>query len=75
MTTLTVNIIDEKDLSVLQEILNRFGLTYKVDSGSDHIFSKSEIDSLLQTRQDYVEGKTTAREWTDIERDLNSAFN
>lgn len=31
MTTLTVNIDNEKDLPVLKEILNRFGLKYKVD--------------------------------------------
>jgi hypothetical protein len=28
MATLTVNITDDKDLFVLQEILNRFGLSY-----------------------------------------------
>jgi len=32
MTTLTVNIENEKDLPVLQEILDRFGLSYSVGS-------------------------------------------
>jgi len=31
MTTLTVNIDNEKDLPVLKEILTRFGLNYKID--------------------------------------------
>lgn len=31
MTTLTVNIDNDKDLPVLKEILNRFGLRYKID--------------------------------------------
>jgi hypothetical protein len=32
MTTLTINIENEKDLPVLQEILDRFGLSYSVGS-------------------------------------------
>jgi predicted transcriptional regulator len=35
MTTLTVNIENEKDLPVLQEILNRFGLEYSVEEGEE----------------------------------------
>lgn len=31
MTTLTVDIENEKDLRILKEILTRFGLSYKVD--------------------------------------------
>ena len=31
MTTLTVNIDNENDLPVLKEIVNRFGLRYKID--------------------------------------------
>lgn len=34
MTTLTVNIENDKDLPLLKEILNRFGLEYKVNSES-----------------------------------------
>lgn len=35
MATLTVNIDNEKDLPVLQEILNRFGLKYKIDQQAE----------------------------------------
>ena len=35
MATLTVNIDNEKDLPVLKEILNRFGLKYKVDQQAE----------------------------------------
>ena len=75
MTTLTVNIKEERDLSVLQEILDRFGLTYTVDDDSDYSFSKTEIEGLIKTKQDFLDGKTTARDWKDIEQDLNSAYN
>jgi hypothetical protein len=62
MTTLTVNIKEESDLSVLQEILDRFGLTYTVDTENEYAFSKSEIDGLIKTKQDFLDGKTTARD-------------
>ena len=75
MTTLTVNIQDDKDLPVLQEILDRFGLSYAVDPHNDYSFSEAEIASLVKTRQDFLDGKTTARDWKDIEEDLNRAYN
>ncbi|HWZ05239.1 MAG TPA: hypothetical protein VNX40_16590 [Mucilaginibacter sp.] len=74
MTTLTVNIPNEKDLSVLQEILNRFGLSYSVDANEEYVFNEAEIASLVKTKQDFIDGKTTARDWTDIEQDLNELY-
>ncbi|CAN5520285.1 hypothetical protein BH09BAC6_BH09BAC6_21320 [soil metagenome] len=75
MTTLTVNVPKESDLSVLQEILDRFGLTYLVDTDKEYAFSKSEIESLVKTKQEFLDGKTTAKNWEDIEADLNRAYN
>ena len=75
MTTLTVNIQNENDLPLLQEILNRFGLSYTVDVEKDYVFSEKDIAGLLQSKQDFLDGKTTARNWTDIEDDLNRAYN
>ncbi|MGF7077551.1 hypothetical protein [Mucilaginibacter sp. NFR10] len=75
MTTLTVNITNESDLPVLQEILNRFGLTYTIDIENEFSFSKKDIEGLLKSKKDFLEGKTTARNWDDIEEDLNSAYN
>lgn len=73
MTTLTVNIDKEKDLSVLKAILDRFGLAYSVNE--EYSFSEQEIKGLLQTQQDFISGKTTARSWDDIQDDLNRAYN
>jgi hypothetical protein len=75
MTTLTVNIQNEKDLPVLKEILNRFGLTYSVDDKEEYIFSEEEIQGFIKTKQDFLDGKTTARDWNDILEDLNRAYN
>ncbi len=74
MSTLTVNITNEKDLPVLQEILDRFGLSYTVDADATYVFTKAEIESLLKTKQDFTDGKTAARDWEDIEKELNRAF-
>ncbi len=43
MTTLTVNIQNEKDLPVLQEILNRFGLEYAVENEEEYVFQKQKL--------------------------------
>ncbi|NVM66255.1 hypothetical protein FHW88_004566 [Mucilaginibacter sp. SG538B] len=75
MTTLTVNITNESDLPVLQEILNRFGLTYTIDIENEFSFSKKDIEGLLKSKKDFLEGKTTARNWDDIEEDLNRGYN
>jgi len=76
MTKLTVSIPNDNDVSFLKEILDRFGLNYEIDADENgYIFSESEIKNLVKTRQDYIDEKSTARNWTDIEQDLNSAFN
>jgi len=75
MTTLTVNIQNDKDLPVLQEILNRFGIPYSVDADKEYVFSKEEIESLVKTTQDYIDGKTTAQDWDDVKTELRREFN
>ena len=74
MTTVTINIPDNQDLQALEEALARFGLSYTVEEGPDYSFSEAEIDMLLKRKQDFIDGKTTARDWKDIEDDLNRAY-
>ncbi len=73
MPTITVNIDNQKDVDLLGEILNRFGLSYQINTEYD--FKESEIKDLLKTKQDFLEGKSSARDWNNIEQDLNRAFN
>jgi hypothetical protein len=40
-----------------------------------YLFSDAEIKILLKTKQDFLDGKTTARDWADIEEDLNRLYN
>jgi len=79
MTTLTVNIDNEKDLPVLKEILTRLGLNYKIDKA---IALNKDGDKLLKKFKgsfteikDWEAGKTklqNAKEAiTQIEAELN----
>jgi coproporphyrinogen III oxidase-like Fe-S oxidoreductase len=72
MTTLTVNINNENDLPILKEILDRFGLAYQVDEQYD--FTEAEIKGFLKTQQDFIDGKTTARNWQEIQDDLDRVY-
>jgi len=66
MTVLTVNIQNEKDLPVLQ---------YAVENEDKYVFSKAEIEILVKRKQDFIDGKTTARDLDEIEKDLDRAYN
>jgi hypothetical protein len=40
----------------------------------EYSFSEEEIASFIQTMQDFKDGKTTARDWTEIEEELNQKY-
>ena len=40
----------------------------------EYAFSEAEIASFIQTMQDFKDGKTTARDWTEIEEELNRKY-
>ena len=37
-------------------------------------FSEEEIASFIQTIQDFKDDKTTARDWVEIEKELNDLY-
>jgi hypothetical protein len=53
MTTLTVNIDNEKDLPVLKEILTRFGLNYKIDKNAE--LNKDSEKLLKKLKKSFAE--------------------
>jgi len=55
MTTLTVDIENEKDLPVLKEILSRFGLNYKVNQ--EPVMNKEEEKLYKRLKQSFSEIK------------------
>ena len=56
MTTLTVNIDNEKDLPVLTEILTRFGLNYKIDQTT--VLNKDSDKLLKKLKGSFSEVKS-----------------
>lgn len=82
MTTLTVNVDNEKDLPVLKEILNRFGLKYKVDKQAE-LSKEGEIlykrfKKTFKEVNDWETGKVklqSAKEaMAEIEAELNNGL-
>jgi len=53
MTTLTVDINEEKDLPVITEILTRFGLHYQIVNGP--VGDKSEKKLMSKLKRSFVE--------------------
>jgi hypothetical protein len=40
----------------------------------EYPFSQHDIESLIKTQQDFIDGKTTARDWSEIENELNNLY-
>lgn len=82
MTTLTVNIENKKDLPILKEILNRFGLQYKIDTDTELSKNEEKLYKTLQKSfdeiKDWEKGKInlqSAKEaLTEIETELDNGI-
>jgi hypothetical protein len=74
MRTLTFNFHNEQEEKVLLAFLDSLKYDYRrVDEQKDFQLSDEEVKGLLQTKRDFLEGRTTARPWVDIKRDLRRA--
>lgn len=75
MTTITATIANPKDVKVLKEILERFGIAYVVnESTEDYKLSKAQIADFENTQQEFIEGKSSAKTWDTIKEELNSVY-
>ncbi len=45
----------------------------RIDEGGAINLSKEDVEGLLQTKRDFLDGKTTSRSWEEIKRDLKRA--
>lgn len=74
MRTLTFNFHNEQEEKVLLAFLDSLKYDYRrVDEPEDFHLSEEEVKGLLQTKRDFLEGRTSARSWEDIKRDLRRA--
>jgi hypothetical protein len=74
MKTLTFNFHNEQEEKVLLAFLDSLQYDYRpVEEQETFPFSPEEIKSLLQTKQDFLDGKTSARPWEEIKQQLRRA--
>jgi hypothetical protein len=79
MTTLTVDIENEKDLPVLKEILTRFGLNYKVskapvsDKNGDKLYKK--LKKSFTEIKDWEAGNIKLQDAREAIKEIEAALN
>jgi hypothetical protein len=56
MTTITVKIDKENDLSAMKELIDRLGLQYQVDDAGDGLYTNEFKKMLDQRYEDYLNG-------------------
>jgi hypothetical protein len=46
----------------------------EIKDDQEYSFSEEEIEGFVQTMQGFIDGKTTAQSWEEIEEDLNRTY-
>ena len=76
MTTITVNIENREDLSLLKEMLSRFGLKFKVDehTSQEVIYAnlKKSLTEIQKWKQGKIELQNAKSAIEEIESELNA---
>ena len=79
MTTLTVDIENDKDLPVLKEILTRFGLNYKVNQ--EPVLNKDEEKLYKKLKKSFAEindweaGRTKLQDAKEAIKEIDAELN
>ena len=71
--TVTVNLETEEQEKVLIEFLEKMHYDYQSDA-MDTGLTDTQKEEILKRDNDFITGKTTARDWNDIKRDLESVY-
>jgi len=71
--TVTVNLHSEEQEKALIEFLDRMEFDYQAEIGNISL-TESQKQEILKRDNDFLTGKTTARDWDDIKRDLRSVY-
>jgi len=71
--TVTVNLHSEEQEKALIEFLESMHFDYQSDADNVGLteFQKQQV---FKRDSDFLDGKTTARDWDDIKRDLKSVY-
>jgi len=67
--TVTVNLHSEEQEKALFDFLERMDFDYQSDE-NDFCLTEDQKKEIIRRDNDFISGKTTARDWEDIKRDL-----
>ena len=75
MKTISFNFHNEQEEKVLLAFLDSLQYDYKSQEEDKEAFelSEEEVQSMLQTKRDFLAGNTTARPWEEIRQELSGA--
>lgn len=73
MRTITVKISDEKDIERIKDFLDRFKMEYTLNDSDQHdFFSEADMEGFKQTQDLFLAGKSSARDWEDVKKELDA---
>ncbi|MDR3694286.1 hypothetical protein [Mucilaginibacter sp.] len=71
--TVTININSAEQEKLLFDFLERMNFDYESDQ--DRIaLTESQKEEILRRDNDFINGKTTARNWDEIKKDLERVY-
>ena len=71
--TVTVNLHSEEQEKALIDFLDKMEYDYE-SNADDFGLTELQKQEILKRDNDFVNGKTTARDWNDIKRGLKSVY-
>ncbi|TFF37330.1 hypothetical protein [Mucilaginibacter psychrotolerans] len=67
METLTIDIQNEQEKKVLLAFFDSLNYHYRTDN-EDYELTEEQIETVVQRKNDFLQGKTTARPWSEIKK-------
>jgi hypothetical protein len=67
METLTIDIQNEEEKKVLLAFLDSLNYHYRTDN-DDYTLTEEQVELMVQRKNNFMEGKTTARPWSEIKQ-------
>ena len=71
--TVTVNLKTEEQEKALIDFLDKMHFEYQSDN-VDFDLTEAQMQEVIKRDNDFINGKTTARDWNEIKRDLQSVY-
>ena len=69
--TVTVNLHSEQQEKALLDFLERMDFDYSSDE-NDVFLTEDQKREIIRRDNDFINGKTTARDWEEIKEELNN---